>query len=176
MRRIKALYVSVYELLLKPVRGFRFARNLLSQGQHTIETTFTFGEVSFTLRTIIGFGDVINFIPHPGGYYHQQQWHDLSTDTAWQNCYREQLQIHFEKIKAFFNSFQKQASFWESGLTGAVSLTNLYPVYRALLLEEWILLLSPVISVAYLYFFGKVTAKGIVQLLWKIARKFFAAG
>lgn len=163
------------EWLLKPVRGLQFVRNLLKEGGHTIETSFTYRQRPFLLRTVIGFGDIINFIPNPEGYYHNHAWHDLSTDAEWYNCYQTHLQTHFDKIQRFLNAVNRQTDFWERSINRLAGAANIYPMYQAIVMKEWLLLLIPLLSGVYLYFFGKATAQKIVQLLWRVANWLFAA-
>lgn len=160
-RRLLRILGDAAEVLQKPVRGFRFARNLLKDGGHVIETSFEYQNRTFVLRTVIGFGDVINFIPDP------TQAADAS-DEEWQSCYKRHISLHFQKIKAFLNAFKQQSLFWENGLKGIVGAANVYPVYQAFLAGEWAALLVPIASVLYLHFFGKTTARQIVRGLWQL--------
>lgn len=154
--------------LRKPVRALRFARNLLKEGGHSIETSFTYQGNAFMLRTVIGFGDILNFIPDP-----VQEWSDPTINADWRNCYKEQIELHFGKTTAFLNAFEKQTIFWENSLKGIVGVANIYPLYQAVLMEEWLLLLSPAASAAYLHFFGKATAQRLIAVLWRIAKQLF---
>jgi hypothetical protein len=162
------LWKSGTDWLQKPIRALRFARNLLKEGGHSIETPFTYQGNAFVLRTVIGFGDMLNFIPDP-----VQEWNDSTINADWHNYYKEQVALHFNKTTAFLNAFEKQTIFWENSLKGIVGVANVYPLYQAFLMEEWLLLLSPVASAVYLYFLGKATAQKLVVGLWQIAKRLF---
>jgi len=152
--------------LVKPVRAFRFARSLLKEGGHSIETPFTYLDNRFLLRTIIGFGDIINFIPNP-----EQDWCNSNEAAEWRNCYQTHVELHFQKINEFLHAFEKQIVFWDHSLKGMIGLANLYPIYQAIVMKEWVLLFSPIASTVYLYFFGKITAQNLVYGLWQLAKR-----
>lgn len=164
-RNLSQLWKNTTEWLQKPIRALRFAHNLLKDGGHSIETPFTYQGNTFMLRTVIGFGDIINFIPNPA----QEQYDPAD----WHNHYKEHINLHFEKTTAFLNAFEKQTAFWENSLKGIVGAANIYPLYQAVLIEEWLLLLPPVASAVYLYFFGKATAQKLVYGLWQVAKQLF---
>ncbi|MCS7020114.1 MAG: hypothetical protein RMJ87_13955 [Cytophagales bacterium] len=153
-------------VLQKPWRSFVFARNLLKQGGHVVETSFEYQNHTFVLRTIIGFGDIINFIPDP-------EWGHADVQISWQKHYQEYVALHFEKVKNFLNAFQLQAVFWENSLRVVIGAANIYPAYQVVFLGEWLLAIMPLLSAVYLYFFGKATAQQLVKLLWQIAHSLF---
>ncbi|MCS6967704.1 MAG: hypothetical protein RMJ44_00735 [Cytophagales bacterium] len=173
LHSIALLWKKTVNWTFVPVKGLQFARSLLKNGGHVVETSFVFGKASFTFKTVISFGDIVVFIPDPAGYYAQHQWHDLCQNPHWHACYQKYLQIHFEEIANYFHAIERQIAFWQNSISGFIGIVNIYPLYRALLLGEWFLLFFPIASALYIRFLGKVTARAIALQLWQIAKKWF---